>query len=137
MQTITKTYNIYEFDELPQDTRKKVIEKNAELIREAEVEDYLKEDMELYAQQLLKDYFGEKAIFKNVYYDLSYCQGSGAMIEFDLKCYNKNVEIRHNGGHYYHENSFKIVEVDFDDELTHKQYRTLKEKIYNRRKDYV
>ena len=37
MQTITKTYNIYEFDELPQDTRKKVIEKEAELIREAEV----------------------------------------------------------------------------------------------------
>lgn len=135
MKTITKTYNIYEFDELPQDIRNRVIEREAENIREAEVEDCLKEEMELYAQQLLKDYFGEKAIFKNVYYDLSYCQGSGAMIEFDLKCYNKNVKIRHNGGHYYHENSFKIVEVDFDDELKRKQYRTLKEKIYDINKE--
>ena len=130
MKTITKTYNIYKFDELPQDIRQKVIEREAENIREAEIEDFLKEEMEFLAAQLLEENFEEKAVFQGVYYSLSYCQGDGAMIEFDLNYCNKNVKIRHGGGHYYHENSFDILE-EYSEELTEKQYKQLHEKIHN------
>lgn len=134
METITKTFNIYNFNELSKEIQKKVIEREKENIRELEIEDFLKDEMEFYAEQLLSENFGDKAIFKNVYYDLSYCQGSGAMIEFDLNYCGKDVEIRHNPYcHYYHENSFEVIEND--KELTKKQYETLKEKIYNINKE--
>ena len=67
METITKTYNIYKFDELPKEVQKKVIERETESLRDLEIEDFLKEEMEFYAQQLLEENFGDKAIFKNVY----------------------------------------------------------------------
>lgn len=118
METITKTYNIYKFDELSKEVQGKVIKREAEGIKELEIEDFLKEEMEFYAQQLLEENFGDKAIFKNVYYDLSYCQGSGAMIEFDLEYSGKNLEIRHGGGHYYHKHSFNI----YGDNLSEFQY---------------
>ena len=136
MQTITKTYNIYEFGELSQDIQQKVIEKEANNIREAEIEYFLGDEMEWLAMQLIEEKFEEKAVFQGVYYSLSYCQGDGAMIEFDLKYCNKNVKIRHDGGHYYHENSFYILE-ECGEELTEKQYKQLHKKIYNINKQLV
>lgn len=134
METITKTFNVYNFNELSKEVQKKVIEKEAEGIKELEIEDFLKEEMEFYAQQLLDENFGDKANYKNVYYDLSYCQGSGAMIEFELTYYGKSLSIKHdNYCHYYHENSFKVIEND--KELTDKQCENLKEKIYNINKE--
>lgn len=134
MKTITKTFNIYNFDELSKEVQEKVIKKEVEDIKELEIEDFLKEEMEFYAQQLLEENFGDKATYKRVLYDLSYCQGSGAMIEFDLIYYGKSLSIKHdNYCHYYHANSFEIVELD--KELTKKQYENLKEKIYNINKE--
>lgn len=134
METITKTYNIYKFDELSQEIQEKVVKREAEGIKELEIEDFLKDEMEFYAQQLLEENFKDKAIFKNVYYDLSYCQGSGAIIEFELNYYGKNLIVQHDVYcHYYHANSFEIVELD--KELTKKQYENLKEKIYNINKE--
>lgn len=128
METITKTFNIYNFNELSEEVQKKVIEREEKEIRELEIEDFLKEEMEFYAQQLLGENFGDKAVFQNVYYSLSYCQGDGAMIEFDLVYYGKNLSIKHDKYcHYYHENSFEVIEND--KELTELQYNTLKEKI--------
>lgn len=134
METITKTYNIYKFDELSKEVQKKVIEKESENLKELEIEDFLKDEMEFYGQQLLEENFGDKAIFKNVYYGLNYRQGDGAMIEFELTYYGKNIIIQHNSNcYYYHSNSFEIVELDKG--LTKKQYETLKEKIYNINKE--
>ena len=134
METITKTFNIYNFNELSKEVQEKVIKKEVEGIKELEIEDFLKEEMEFYAQQLLEENFGDKAIFKKVYYDLSYCQGSGAVIEFELNYYGKNLIVQHDVYcHYYHSNSFEIVELD--KELTKKQYETLKEKICNINKE--
>ena len=130
MKTITKTFDIYEFDELPQDIKEQLIKKECEFLTESYCDYYLKEDMEEEAKELIKKAFGNKAVFQGVYYSLSYCQGDGAMIEIDLKYCNKNVEIRHNKGHYYHENSFVILE-EHGEELTKKQYNKLHEKIYN------
>ena len=134
METITKTFNVYNFNELSKEVQEKVIKREAEGIKELEIEDFLKEEMEFYAQQLLEENFGDKAIFKNVYYGLNYRQGDGTMIEFELTYYGKNLIIQHDSNcYYYHANSFEIVELD--KELTQKQYKNLKEKIYNINKE--
>lgn len=130
MKTITKTFNVYNFNELSKEVQKKVIEREAESLRDLEIEDFLKEEMEFYAQQLLEENFGDKANYKNVYYGLNYRQGDGAMIEFGLTYYGKNLIIQHDSNcYYYHANSFEIVELD--KELTQKQHDELCEKIYN------
>lgn len=126
MKTITKTFNIYEFEELSKEIQEELIKKEAEGIREIEIDEFLEGEMEQLAIQLLEENFGENAIFKDVHYSLAYCQGDGAMIEFDLKYCGKNVEIRHNPYcHYYHERSFEII----SDNLTENQEGTLKERI--------
>lgn len=125
MKTITKTFNIYDFDELSPAIQEELIKKEEENIRQADIEDFLEEEMNNLAELLLEENFGEKAILRNVYYDLGYYQGCGAMIEFDLNYCGKDVEIKHNGGHYYHERSFEII----SDNLTENQENTLKEKI--------
>ena len=126
MQTITKTFNIYNFDELSAEIQEELIKKEEENIRQADIECSLEDEMSELAKQLLEENFGEKAIFKKVYYDLGYCQGDGAMIEFNLNYCGKDVEIRHNPYcHYYHERSFEII----SDNLTENQENKLKEKI--------
>lgn len=130
MKIVVKTFDIYNFDELSQDIKEQLIKKECEILTENYCDYYLKEDMEEEAKELIKKAFGEKAVFQGIYYSLSYCQGDGAMIELDLNYCNKNVKIRHSGGHYYHENSFDILE-EYGEELTEKQYKQLHEKIYN------
>lgn len=130
MKTITKTFNIYNFDELKPEIQQALIEKEAEGIREIEIDEFLEEFMQNMADNLLEENFGEKAVFQDVHYSLSYCQGDGAMIEFDLKYYNKTVQIRHNKSYYYHAGSFDILEEE-GEELTEKQHEQLKGKIYN------
>ena len=131
MKTIVKEEKIYNFEELEKEIQERLINEKKESLEDTYVEYDLLEDMEYFAKRLLKKYFGEKAEFKNVLYDLSYCQGSGAMIEFDLSYYNKFVEVRNFGG-YMHENSFIIVGISPDNncDLTEKQESKLKEKIY-------
>lgn len=132
MKTITKQVNIYEFEELKKEIQDKLIEEERENQKDIYCEDCLSDDMKLKAIELLKKYFNNKATFKNVYYDLSYCQGSGAMIEFNLTYYNKPVEIKHNG-FYYNERSFSINSY----ELTEKQEKQLKNKIIKINEDLV
>ena len=129
MRTETKIIKIYNFDELSKDIQKNLIEKEKEYQLNAYCENFLLEDMEEEAKRLLQKYFGDKATFKKVYYDFSYCQGSGAMIEFNLIYYNKHVTIKHDSNLYYHENTFKIIE-NYGEELTEKQYNQLEKKIY-------
>lgn len=136
MRTETKIIKIYNFDELSKDIQKNLIEKEKEYQLNAYCECFLLEDMQEEARRLLDKNFGDKATFKAVYYDLSYCQGSGAMIEFDLIYYNKHVTIKHDSNLYYHENTFKIIE-NYGEELTKKQYKQLKDKIYSINKEFA
>jgi glucan biosynthesis protein len=125
MRTETKTIKIYNFDELNEDIRKKLIEQELENQYEMYLECSLYNDMKEKASELLKKYFkNNNAELKDVYYSLSYCQGDGAMFEFDLYYYNKYVKIKHHG-HYYHKYSFFIDTW----ELTEKQENQLKEKV--------
>lgn len=85
------------------------------------------------AINLLQEYFGDSAIFKDTYYSFSYSQGDGAGIEFsiNIKDLNKKYKIfsdeevrfltdkgvvndiivKHCGNFYYHKYAFK---VDYD-----------------------
>jgi len=125
MRIETKQIKIYNFDELSEDVKRKLIEKEIDYQHEIYCEDWLEDDMKYKANELLKKYFKKNnATLKQVYYELSYCQGDGAMFEFDLYYYNKYVKIKHNG-YYCHMRSF-IIDTW---ELTEKQENQLKEKV--------
>lgn len=134
MKIITKEYKVYDFDELKEDVKEKVVERFQEQNAEDYCEYYLEEDMEYNAQELLEKYFGKDVKLDRVYYDLSYCQGSGSMIAFTIniedlnKKYNfltdeemrfvqdkgivNEISIYHNDNHYYHEYTFSIEYID-------------------------
>ena len=133
MEIITKKYNVYNFNELSEDVQKKLIEKEIQDQNEFYIDTFLIENMEEEAKKLLQKYFkNNQAEFKTVYYDLSYSQGRGAMIEFNMYYYNKYVKIKHDG-YYYHERSFIIEAYN----LTEKQEEQLYNKIVSMNKELV
>lgn len=133
---------IYKFNELSKEVQDRLIKKEQENVRNDYVEFCLYDDMVEKSKELLKKYFGSDVEFERVLYDLSYSQGSGAMIEFDInieklnskyKIFSKeeerfltdkgvvnNIIVRHNDNFYYHEYTFGIDynyynDWDFDD----------------------
>jgi hypothetical protein len=131
MRIIEKT--IYNFNELGKEIQEKLIEKQKEYQYEDYINYYLHDDMGSKASDLINDCFGITSDYLYTYYDLSYCQGSGAMIEFDIDIKDLNnkykvftddeieflkqkdvintLKIRHNNNFYYHEYTFSI---DYD-----------------------
>ena len=125
------TQKIYNFNELSKEIQEKLIEKEKQYQKEAYCEDFLFEDMEEKAKELLQKYFKDKAVFSKIHYSLGYCQGDGAMIEFEVEYYGKLIYVKHdNYCRYYHEKSFCLEYPNYD-YLTDKQEEKLKEKIYN------
>lgn len=125
------TQKVYEFHELDKDIQEKLIEKEREYQTESYCEDFLQNDMTEKAKELLQKYFKDKAVFSKIYYSLGYCQGDGAMIEFEVEYYGKLIYVKHdNYCRYYHERSFCLEYPNYD-YLTDKQEEKLKEKIYN------
>lgn len=129
MKKIVKKFDIYDFDELNDDIKEKVIKR----IREDEIDSYcefyLYDDMLEKCQDLVFEKFGIKNADLEIHYDLSYTQGSGAMFEMSLymddinKKYNfltdeelrfvkdytdTKIIIHHNNGHYYNQFCFLI-----------------------------
>lgn len=125
MREISVKYKVYKFNELNKDIQEKLIDEKTEYLQNDYCEWSLLEDMQEKAIELLIKYFKDKATFDNVYYDLSYTQGSGAMIEFELEYYNQTIKIKQYG-HYYHERSFQL---QYDGYLGEKREENLKEKI--------
>lgn len=108
--------NIYNFDELQEEVQKKLIEKEIRQQNDLYCEDFLYEDMIEEARRLLEEHFENHKKYKldksydvKTWYSLSYCQGDGAMMEFNLidKATGEVIKIRHEG-HYYHELCFDI-----------------------------
>ena len=83
MRKIEKIINVYNFDELNEGAREKALTDRMEIEKNIYCDCCLKSDMEEKAKELLDKYFNG-AIFNNVYYSLSYCQGDGAMITFSI-----------------------------------------------------
>lgn len=135
MEIKTRTYNVYKYDELEEEVKDEILNKEIENEFEIFCDFELENMMQEKAIELLKKYFKDNAKFENVYYDLSYSQGSGCMIEFDLKYYGLDIEIKHYG-HYNHERSFEIHENYYNEFcLSDKRYNTLEEKIIEMNKE--
>ena len=133
MRIVNKEYKLYKFDELSDDVKQKLIERERQYQLETYCDLDLYDDMGQKASDLLNDYFGITSDYLKTYYDLSYCQGSGSMVEFDINIVDLNntynvfskeelafitdkgivndIRIRHNDNHYYHEYTFSI---DYD-----------------------
>lgn len=116
--------NVYEFKELDKKIQERLIQDEKESQQELYCESYLYEDMKEKAEELLRKYFKNSAELIEVYYSLSYSQGDGAMIEFNLQYYNEKLEVR-KSGNYSHERSFMINSYNLSD----KREATLNEKI--------
>ena len=130
MRIVSKEYELYTFDELSDDVKQDLISRERQYQLDSYCELYLRDDMGLKASDLINDYFGITSDYVNTYYDLSYCQGSGAMVEFDINIKDLNnrykvfsdeeirflvdnniveyIDIRHNNNYYYHEYSFSV-----------------------------
>lgn len=130
MEKIVKEFYVYNFNELKEDIQKKLIEEERDNQRDSYCEFYLEEDMNYKAKELLHEYFGITDSDVSPLYDLSYSQGSGAMILFDIniedlnnkyKIFSEeemrfiqdkgiidNIRVRHNDNYYYHEYTFDI-----------------------------
>lgn len=137
MELITKEYEVYNFDELSDDVKKKLIEKERDNQKELYCECWLEEDMNYKAKELLYTYLGVNSVDVSPLYNLSYCQGSGAMMTFDINIKDLNnkykvfsdeeiafiidnnivddIRIRHNDNFYYHEYTFSIDHDYYND----------------------
>ena len=129
MREIVQKYTIYKYNELSEKIKEKLLEKEIDNCIDDYAEIQLEEDMKYKAKELLEKYFGQKAQFNKVYYDLSYCQGCGAMIDFYINYYNLDIHIQH-CGRYSHQNSFEIKYLDYA-YLNDKRENFLKEKVYD------
>jgi len=155
MEKITKEYKVYNFDELKEDVKEKVIERFQKDNCEDYCEYYLEDDMNDKAEELLEKYFGKDAKIKDVYYDLSYCQGSGSMIAFSINILDLNkkyklftdeeirlitdkslcneISVYHNDNFYYHEYTFSI---EYDDDFGCYDYEDIKDEYNITEKDF-
>lgn len=124
MEKIKVEFNVFNYSELSEGIKDKLLKEHMEFDLEIYSETDLIYDMEEKAIELLKENFKE-AVFKNVRYDLSYSQGSGAMIEFDIITENESISVIHNGSMYCHEYTFNI-ESSY---LNYKGLQELKDKI--------
>lgn len=152
MRKVTKEYEVYKFEELEKEVQEKILEKYTQYEYEWYVDDILHSDMIELAKDSLENYF-KGAKYDNIYYDLSYCQGSGAMVEFniDLKYLNNkykmltdeeingledfggtNIKVYHNNSHYYHERTFDIDWNDFTMYTYMDEYCENIEKVQNK-----
>lgn len=149
MEKITKEFYVYDFNELKEDIQKELIEKERDIQRDGYCECFLEDDMKYKAEELLKEYFGITSKHLQTYYDLSYCQGNGAMVEFDISIVDlnkrykifseeeirfindygivNNIKIRHNDNFYYHEytfgiDSYYVYSIDYDYEEIKDEY---------------
>lgn len=147
---------IYNFNELTEEVQEMLIEKERENILNDYIYYYLEDDMIDEGKKLLNEYLNG-AILDSVKYDLSYSQGSGAMIEFTInfedinKIYNivsdeelrfitdksiiNDIEVKHNDNMYYHEYTFSVnydnymYQYDFDD--VKDDYKITREEFYS------
>lgn len=111
MRSVMIEKQVYNFNELQEEIKANLIEKEREQQIDLYCECFLKDEMEEEAKILLEKYFKGKAKLVKVLYNLNHCQGDGAMIEFDLSYYNTLVKVRQYG-RYTHSRSFFVEDCD-------------------------
>lgn len=145
----------YKFEELEKNIQDKLIEEETQEQANFYCETFLENDMNDKAAELLKKYFNIESDNVKAYYDLSYSQGSGSMIEFTInfedinKKYNilndeeirfikdksiiNNIEIYHNDNLYYHEYTFSI---DYYDNFGYWDFEDIKDDYNIKKEDF-
>lgn len=154
MQTITKEYEVYDFDELDENIKQKLIEDWKEDETRFYCENLLYNDMLAEAENLIIEHF-KNAKCDEVYYDLSHCQGSGTMIEFSINIVDLNniyhfladeetrfindkgilneIKVYHNDNFYYHEYTF---DIKYNDDFGYYDYEDIKDDYNITEKDF-
>lgn len=99
MRTFTTEHTVYTFEELTPEVQKKVISD----FQQNEDFYWLEDIMQEQLQELLKKY-NFKSENAKVYFDLSHCQGAGAMFEGKVFWKSYTIDVKQSG-HYYHYNS--------------------------------
>lgn len=136
MQTITKTYDLYTFEELDQKAKDKA---RAKFNESSDEIPFLGDDLREYIHEELKDRgytVNGVATSANpaieVYYSLSYCQGDGLMFEASLtEDKTGNIYTIKHAGHYYHERSTSITGEDKDgNELREEDITAFNDQVY-------
>lgn len=130
-----KKVNVYKYNELSKEKQEEILKEYQTRCSEDFANHFLEDELNEKAAELLQTNFKDiKTELIEVYYDLDYSQGSGAMIAFNTtieeinKKYKKlnNEEVQkiidvncndvivqhYSGSRYYHENSF---DVDYQD----------------------
>jgi hypothetical protein len=136
MKTITKTFNLYTFDELSEKAKEKALKDwndhyNGELFLEDNLREYVHEELKERGFSPVAISTSANPAIK-VYYSLSYSQGDGLMFESDIKEEKTgNTYCISHAGHYYHERSANINGYDKDgEELPEKDITAFNESIY-------
>jgi hypothetical protein len=148
------TIKLYEFEELSEEIKAPLIAKQCKELEDDYCDWMLEDDMQEYASEILERKFDEGE-FKsnNIYYDLSYTQGSGAMVEFEgwdihilesilygnnltREWIDKNIanfilKVKHSG-HYHHEYSF-----EFEEDLEYQEDAQTLEELGIEREEYL
>lgn len=126
MKTITKTFDVYTYDELTPEAQKKALQTYNEAIEYP----FLQADMRVFIQDELTNAgytFGEITPL----YSLSYSQGDGLMFEGNITDKDGNTYTIKHSGHYYHERSTDISATNADgEELTDEQIKEWEENFY-------
>lgn len=136
---------LYKFNELNDEIKEKLIEEETQEQANFYCETCLHDDMIQQAEALLQETFKTTCENIDVYYDLSYSQGSGSMVQFTINFEDINkkykilddeetrfikekgivncIEIYHHDNYYYHEYTFSIK---YDDNLGCYDYEDIK-----------
>lgn len=128
MKKVVKTYEYeyYTFDELEEDIKQELIEKENNNQYEIYCEYSLYDDMKYKCDELLKEIFGNTIEDVNLKYDLSYSQNSGVWLTFNIRnvgLLNENFNIfdkKHEDNivyfkyHLYHTNYGYRVDFDYN-----------------------
>lgn len=119
MQTITRQYNIYTFDELSQEAK----DKARQAWNENNDFPFLQDDLREYIHEELKELGFEVEGISTTenpsivpLYSLSYSQGDGLMFEGTVSDKKGNRYTIKHSGHYYHERSTEITGYNKKDE---------------------
>lgn len=124
----TKTINLYEFDELSDEVKNKVVER----FREKNDYHFLEENLNECLSELL-----EKNNIKvinndlNLRYSLGYSQGDGVSFIGTFKFKDLNFKINSSSSHYCHSKTTDIYLIDFDDDNDDDLSELVKENIKN------
>lgn len=112
MKKVVKTYEYeyYTFDELKDNIKEELIEKENRNNVDSYCEFELEEDMKYKCEELLTEIFG-KSIFKyTLEYDFSYSQSSGVWVQLEIK----NISLLND--------KFKIFDEKFEDNIIYFKY---------------